>query len=97
LAHFLSKEIPFVNNRTIGIGDKDVSVGHCQVVESLAILRQNNPDSVLFSVGTRNLSPVSESSVAEQAMMLSLEVVSANTEQILNLTMDVEKSLSLSD
>jgi hypothetical protein len=70
--------------------------GFCQVVESLASLKQNNPDLVLFSVGTSDLLPNSESLVSKQAMMNCLEMVSTNPEKVLNLAMNIEKKLNVS-
>jgi hypothetical protein len=48
-------------------------------------------------VGTRNLSPVRERSVPKQTMMNCFQMVAADAEQVLNLTVDTEKPLSLSD
>lgn len=42
---------------------------HCQVVGSHTSSRQKNPGAVPLLVGTRNLSPVSESLIPKQATM----------------------------
>jgi hypothetical protein len=47
-------------------------------------------------MGTRDLSPVHERSIPKQPMMNRFQMVSANATQFLNLTVDREKSLSLS-
>jgi len=47
-------------------------------------------------VGTSFLSPGGKSSVSEQVMVNRFQVVSANSEEFLNLTVDTEKLLSLS-
>jgi hypothetical protein len=47
-------------------------------------------------VGTRNLSPVRERSAPKQTMMSCFQMVSTKAEQVLNLTVDTEKLLSLS-
>jgi hypothetical protein len=47
-------------------------------------------------MGTGYLSPVCERSVPKQTMVNCFQMVSTNAEQILNLTVDAEKLLSLS-
>jgi len=71
--------------------------GLCQVVESPASSSQNNPGFGSCSVGRRNLSPVRERSVPKQTMMNCFQMAAADAEQVLNLTVDTEKLLSLSD
>jgi len=68
----------------------------CQVVESPASLSRSNSGVGSCSVGTRNLSPVREPSVPKQTMMDCFQMFSTNAEQVLNLTVDTEKLLSLS-
>jgi len=54
------------------------------------------PGFSFWSVGTRDLSPICERSVAKQPMVNCVEMVASNAEQVLNLTVDREKPLSLS-
>ena len=46
--------------------------------------------------GTRRRLPVSESSLSEQSMVDRLEMMTSNSEQIVNRAVDTEKPLGLS-
>ena len=51
---------------------------------------------VFCSAGAGRLSPIGKSTVPKQTMMHCFQVVSANAEEVLDLTVDMEKPLGLS-
>ena len=64
--------------------------GHCESETQYAQSRS-------CSVGAGRLSPVGKSPIPKKTMMDCFEMVPANSEQILNLTVDSKESLSLLD
>ncbi len=62
--------------------------GHCESETQYAQSRS-------CSVGAGRLSPVGKSPIPKKTMMDCFEMVPANSEQILNLTVDSKESLSL--
>ena len=62
-----------------------------------AIPRRKDPADCLFSGDTSHLSPTSKRSVAKDAMMRCLEMMTANSEQILDLPVNRKEPLRLVD
>ena len=67
----------------------------CQVNEPKAVLRRKSSEVSPFSANTRHLLPARESSLPENAMMDRFEMMTSNSEQVVNRAVDAEKALEL--